>query len=88
MTTITLSEARKNFPEIVEKSHKLFKEYVISKKGVPTAVLVDYEIYESMKETLRISLDKKLSSRLRKARQEMRSGQGREWKTFKKDLGL
>ena len=88
MTTFTLTEARKHFPELVDKSHRLFEEYVISKKGIPTAVVVDYDLYESMKETLSITLDKKLSAHLRKARQEMRGGAGKDWKSFRKELGL
>ena len=88
MTTYTLSQARKHFPELVEKSHTLFEEYVVSRKGIPTAVIVDYELFESMKETLNIILDKKLSQRLRKAREEMKAGAGKNWTKLRKELGI
>ena len=88
MTTYTLSQARKHFPELVEKSHRLFEEYVISRKGVPTAVIVDYDLFEGIKETLDIVLNKKLAQRLRKAREEMRSGAGKNWTQLRKELGV
>mgnify|MGYP001558721905 CR=1 FL=1 len=88
MTTYTLSEARKHFPELVEKSHELFEEYVISRKGAPTAVLVDYDLFESMKETLNITLDKKLTEKLKTARKEMASGKGKSWSELRKELAV
>ena len=88
MTTYTLSQARRHFPELVDKSHKLFEEYVISRKGVPTAVIVDYDFFEGLKETLHIVLDKKLVRRLRKAREEMKAGAGKSWTDLRKELGL
>ena len=87
MTTYTLSQARKHFPELVDKSHKLFEEYVISRKGVPTAVIVDYDLFEGIKETLNIVLDKKLVQRLRKAREELKAGHGKNWSELRKELG-
>ena len=86
MTTYTLSEARKHFPELVEKSHAIFEEFVISKKGAPTAVIVDYDLFESMKETLNIALDKALVKRLRQARTQMRKGAGKSWNALRKEI--
>ncbi len=88
MTTYTLTEARKHFPEIIDKSHRLFEEFVVSKKGIPTAVIVDYELFEGMKETLNIMLDKNLARRLRKARKEMKGGAGESWADVRKELGI
>ena len=88
MTTYTLSQARKHFPELVEKSHELFEEYVISRKGIPTAVIVDYDFFEGLKETLNIVLDKKLVKRLRKAREEVKAGAGKNWKDLRKELDV
>ena len=88
MTTYTLSQARKHFPELVDRSHKLFEEYVISRKGVPTAVIVDYDLFEGIKETLNIVLNKKLVQRLRKAREEMKAGAGKSWTELRKELGV
>lgn len=88
MTTYTLTEARKHFPEIIDKSHRLFEEFVVSKKGVPTAVIVDYDLFEGMKETMNIMLDKKLVKRLRQARKEMKVGAGESWASVRKELGI
>ena len=86
MTTYTLSEARKHFPEIIEKSHSLFEEFVISKKGRPAAVIVDYELFASMKETLSIVLNQKLAKKLRQAREDLKHGHGKSWKTLREEL--
>ncbi len=88
MTTYTLSQARRHFPELVDKSHKLFEEYVISRKGIPTAVIVDYDFFEGIKETLNIVLNKKLVQRLRKAREESKAGSGKDWFVLRKELDI
>ncbi len=88
MTTYTLTEARKHFPEIIDKSHRLFEEFVVSKKGVPTAVIVDYDLFEGMKETLNLVMDKKLYVRLKKAREQSRSGAGKPWASLRKEMGI
>jgi prevent-host-death family protein len=87
MTTYTLSQARRHFPELIDKSHRFFEEYVISRKGIPTAVIVDYDLFEGIKETLNIVLNKKLATRLRKARQEVKAGHGKSWTLLRKELG-
>jgi prevent-host-death family protein len=88
MTTYTLTEARKHFPEIIDKTHRLFEEFVVSKKGIPTAVIVDYDLFEGMKETLNLVLDKKLYTRLKKAREESKLGAGKSWAQLRKEMGL
>ncbi len=86
MTTYTLTEARKHFPDLIEKSHALFEEFVISRKGMPTAVIVDYDLFESMKETLNITLDRKLAQRLREARKEIKRNNGKNWMALRKEF--
>ena len=88
MTTYTLSQARRHFPELIDKSHRLFEEYVISRKGVPTAVIVDYDLFEGIKETLNIVLNKKFADRLKKAREESKNGKGKKWSDLRKELGV
>ena len=87
MTTYTLSEARKHFPDLVRKSHVLFEEFVVSRKGVPTAVIVDYDLFESMKETLHLTLDRALVKKLRTARSQAKKGEGKSWTVLRKELG-
>ena len=87
MTTYTLTEARKHFPDLIDKSHKMFEEFVISRNGMPTAVIVDYTLFESMKETLNITLDRKLAQRLREARKEIKNRkEGKSWPLLRKEL--
>ncbi|OGW83884.1 MAG: hypothetical protein A3C47_01545 [Omnitrophica bacterium RIFCSPHIGHO2_02_FULL_51_18] len=64
----------------------MFEEYVISRKGVPTAVVVDYELFESMRETLEIVLDKAFTKRLRQAREDVKKGVGKPWKVLRGEL--
>ena len=87
MTTYTLTEARKHFPDLIEKSHEMFEEFVISRKGMPTAVVVDYDLFESMKETLNIVLDRKLAQRLREARKDIKKAkEGKGWAALRQEL--
>jgi prevent-host-death family protein len=87
MTTYTLTEARKHFPDLIEKSHELFEQFIISRKGVPAAVIVDYDLFESMKETLNIVLDRKLAQRLRETRKDIKkSKEGKNWSALRQEL--
>ena len=49
---------------------------------------MSYDLFEGIKETLNIVLNKKLVQRLRKAREEMKAGAGKSWTQLRKELGI
>jgi antitoxin YefM len=57
MTTVPLTELRDKLSEVVDDIETTSTEYVITRHGRPVAVVLNYEEYESMVETLNIMSD-------------------------------
>lgn len=53
-TTLPISEARKKIFEIAEEVQKPGKQYTLTEKGKPKAVIMSAEEYESMIETMEV----------------------------------
>jgi prevent-host-death family protein len=74
MTTLTVTEAKAHFLEIVRDSDRRLERFVITKNGKPAAVLMNAEEFEGWVETLDILSDKKTLKNLRKAKKEIEQG--------------
>ena len=59
--------------EAVRKAQHSGQEYVITAKGIPAAVLMNFEEWESLLETLEIKQDKKLMRDIQKGRRFFKS---------------
>lgn len=57
MEFISIAEARANFASVIDEVAESKNPRVINRNGKPAAVLVDFEQYESMNETLEILAD-------------------------------
>ena len=57
MKTLSLSEAKMKLSALVEEVHGTDQEVVITRNGVPVAVLVSPDEFESWRETAAIRLD-------------------------------
>ena len=81
MATITLSitEARNKFLDIVREAKNVLERVIITKNGKPEAVLISYEEYEGWLETLEIMKDPQLVKELKEARKEAESGKLLTW---------
>ena len=67
MQTITYSDMRNNLREIINKVCDNLDEYLITTKDNKSAVLMSYEEYTSMKETLYLMSSKNNRERLDEA---------------------
>lgn len=72
--TISISDARANLPELVDKTEKVMARFVISRKGEPAAVLLSADEYESLMETLEIMTDPKLVKEIERGLEDIRAG--------------
>ncbi len=52
--TLSISNVKTHFPQLVAGVEERAEEIVVTKNGKPAAVLLSYEEYESLKETLEI----------------------------------
>jgi antitoxin YefM len=73
---ISIRELRPELSKILQKIHRKFDRYIVTRRGKPEAIILSIEDYESMLETLEIQSDKKLMKRLKKAEQDLKKGKG------------
>ena len=66
MKTLSLSEAKMKLSGLVEAVRAADEEIVITKNGVPAAVLISSEEFESLKETIAVRSDAALMEEIRK----------------------
>ena len=74
MTSLTVSEAKTHLPELIRKADRGYEAFIITKNGLPKAVLMSYDELEGLLETIDISRDKKLVRSLKKSLKEANSG--------------
>lgn len=74
MTSLTISEAKSHLPELVRKADRRHKTFIITKNGLPKAVLMSYDELEGLLETIDIIRDRKLVKSLRKSLKEAHAG--------------
>lgn len=74
MTTMTVTEAKSHFLEMVRDSDKRLERYLITKQGKPAAIVMSADEFEGWLETLEIMSDKKALREIRQARKEIEKG--------------
>jgi prevent-host-death family protein len=84
MTTLTVTEAKAHFLELIRDSDKRLERFIITKQGKPVAVVMNADEFEGWLETLEIISDKKGLKELRKAKKELKQG---KTKSFKEVVG-
>jgi antitoxin YefM len=88
MTTISVTEARKNLYELVDEVASSGKRVGITNKGETKAVLVSAEEVASWEATIDVMSDPKLMESIRKGDEDIKAGRVIPWEDVKKELGL
>lgn len=65
--TLPISEVKTRLPELVSGVEEREEEIVVTRKGKPAAVLVNYAEYERLKETLDVLSDPVLMRQVRRS---------------------
>lgn len=84
--TLPISQARQNLPSLVNKAQKQLDEYVITVKGVPAAVLMSHDEYESWKETTEIMSNPELMKAIKEGEEEIEKGKYVTLEELEKEL--
>lgn len=84
MTTLTVTEAKAHFLELIRSSDKRLERFIITRQGKPAAVVMNADEFDGWLETVEIMSDKKALKEIRKARKELEQGRT---KTFKEVVG-
>jgi antitoxin YefM len=74
--TISLTELRPRISELVERAHREFERFVITRRGRAEAVLLAADELEGLLETIEILSDRGLVKRLIEAEEELLEGAG------------
>lgn len=72
--TLPISEVKVRLPELVTGVEEREEEVVVTRKGKPAAVLVNYDEYERLKETIDVLSDPDLMKQIRRSRKFYASG--------------
>ena len=83
MQAVFYSQARNNLREIINKVCDDFDEYIITTKDEKSVVLISYEEYSSMKETIYLLSSKNNRDRLNNAVEQIENS-----KFLKKEIDL
>lgn len=65
---LSITTLRPKLLQCMNRAHRLGQEYIITKNGKPSAVIMDYDEWETWKETMEILAKPKLLKKIRKNR--------------------
>jgi len=71
---LTVTEAKRTFCELVRETDETFDRVIITRDGHPAAVLLAYDDYDGMQETIEIMSDPALVKAIREGEQDIRAG--------------
>lgn len=75
--TLPISEVKTRLPELVTEVAEREEEIIVTRNGKPIAVIVSYEEYERLKETLDVLSDRKLMKQIHQGERYLaRGGKG------------
>lgn len=83
--TLPISEVKARLPELVTGVEEREEEIVVTRKGKPAAVLVNYAEYERLKETLDVLSDPALMRQIRRSQRFY--AEGRKGLSFEEVFG-
>lgn len=86
--TLTISQARSDLSNIVDRSNKLLEKYAITVNGKPSAVLMSQAEYDSLIETLDIFSDPNALEEIKASEKEFKEGKTVSWEDLKEELGI
>lgn len=72
--TLPISEVKARLPELVTGVQEREEEIVVTRKGKPAAVLVNYAEYERLRETIEVLCDADLMKQIRRSRRFYAAG--------------
>ena len=72
--TLPISEVKARLPELVTGLQEREEEIVVTRKGKPAAVLVNYGEYERLRDTIDVLSDADLMKQIRRSRRYYAAG--------------
>ncbi|MBI4157618.1 type II toxin-antitoxin system Phd/YefM family antitoxin [Candidatus Woesebacteria bacterium] len=86
--TLSVTKARQELTTIVDNAKRLLQEYIITVNGVPAAVLMSHDEFESWKETVEILSDPGLLKAIKKGEEDLKKGRYLTYEDLKKKFNV
>ena len=74
LEAISITESRKNFLPLIDRVEYELYRFMVTKHGKPVAVIISYEEYSRMVETLRLIEDRELAHEIKQGSVEAEQG--------------
>ncbi len=87
-TTISITEARKRLFQIAKEVQIPGRSYTLTEKGKPKAIIISFEEFDSLKETIEILTEfPDLKKDIEETEKAIKSGEYKNWTTLEDLLG-
>ena len=86
MTQIPLTQARNKLTNLPERSEKNHEAVAVTRRGKPVMAIMDWELYESIIETMAVLSDDRLLAAIKKSAGEFQAGNFKTLEQVKKEL--
>lgn len=86
--TVPFSRARSELTKILDELARQHEHFVITRNGLPAAVVMSPAEYEAIQETVEVLQDAELLRALRRSERDVKAGRVFAWKDVKRDLGV
>lgn len=86
--TVAFSEARSALSELLDDLARRHEHVVITRKGLPAAVMLAPEDFEALQETVEVLQDAQLMRALHRSEEDVKAGRVSDWSAVKRRLGL
>ena len=75
--TLSLTDARNRFTQLVDDASKTFSRFTITRKGKPEAVLMSKEEYDALIDTIEILANPVTMASIKRAEKDIKAGRVR-----------
>lgn len=86
--TLSITKARQDLFKIAEQVQKPNNFYTLSVEGEPKVVMMSFDEFDSMMETLEILSDPDIMDNIKKAEEEYENGEYVSWQEMKRELAV
>ncbi len=86
--TISITEARRDLPKLVDLADTVAKKTFITVKGKVKAAIISAEELESLEATLEVLSDPKAMEAIKKGEEDIKAGRVHSWEDIKKEYNI
>jgi len=86
--SISLKKLRPKLPSVIRDIDSKMDRFIVTKRGLPKAIMMSIDDYESLLETLNILSSKGLLNRLKHGQSDVKGHRTKSLQQLEKELGI